>query len=154
MDESNAIRAITIGVSTFIAILTITAVMMYYNTAKATVQEVGSGPDLYNNYASYIRDILVRPNGSTITGADAINLINYFYNDELVEVNLVTIKLYDGYTYHGKNVHTKDDNVKKINLNVYNRYTNYINLIRVVQDIKINTEQNNGKTIITLTGIN
>lgn len=154
MDESNAIRAITIGVSTFIAILTITAVMMYYNTAKATVQEVGSGPDLYNNYASYIRDILVRPNGSTITGADAINLINYFYNDELVEVNLVTIKLYDGYTSHGKNVHTTDDNVKKINLNVNNRYTNYINLIRVVQDIKINTEQNNGKTIITLTGIN
>lgn len=154
MDENNAIRAITIGVSTFIAILTITAVMMYYNTAKATVQEVGSGPDLYNNYASYIRDILVRPNGSTITGADAINLINYFYNDELVEVNLVTIKLYDGYTSHGKNVHTTDDNVKKINLNVNNRYTNYINLIRVVQDIKINTEQNNGKTIITLTGIN
>ena len=34
MDESAPIRAIVIGVSTLLAVATISAVLMYYNTAK------------------------------------------------------------------------------------------------------------------------
>lgn len=151
MDESNAIRAITIGVSTFIAIITISAVMMYYSTAKNTVQEIGSGPDLYNNYASYIRDILLKPSGSIITGAEAVNLINYFYNDETVEINS---KENGPLVYDEINEKTHlDSSFKKINLN-NEKYNQSINQICVVQNIKITQKDNNGKLTITLESAN
>ena len=145
MDENNAIRAITIGVSTFIAIITISAVMMYYNTAKATVQEVGSGPDLYNNYASYIKDILVKPSGSTISGTEAINIINYFYNDDLVTVNIDKIKLIDG-----------DSTVDEINkFNKKSDYSDIINKIIPIQNVEITVvDTGNERLTITLKGIN
>lgn len=145
MDENNAIRAITIGVSTFIAIITITAVMMYYNTAKATVQEVGSGPDLYNNYASYIKDILVKPSGSTISGTEAINIINYFYNDDLVTVNIDNIKLI--------NETAKIDEINKFNKK--DSYSDIINKIIPIQNVKITVDDpGNERLTITLEGIN
>lgn len=86
MDESNAIRAITIGVSTFIAIMTISAVMMYYNTARATVEAVGTGTDISQNYDSTILDILLY--NTTTDGIGVKNILNYFYLDDSVSVNI------------------------------------------------------------------
>jgi hypothetical protein len=86
LDESNAIRAITIGVSTFIAIITISAVMLYYNTAKATVQEIGSGTDVAGNYSKYIEGLLVK--SGNITGSDVKNILNCYYMDERVEITM------------------------------------------------------------------
>lgn len=148
MDESNAIRAITIGVSTFIAILTISAVLTYYNTAKATVQEIGYGPDLYNNYANYVQDILLRADtNGNISGTDAINIINYFYNNDLVTVNIKNFKLLDSNT-----------NIRKEKINkVENKaeYEGIINKIIPVQKIKmdIRENENNQKMVINLEGI-
>lgn len=86
MDESNAIRAITIGVSTFIAVLTISAVMMYYGTARATVQTIGTGEDLSQNYADYIVDILLY--NTKTDGIGVKNILNYFYLNDRVSVNI------------------------------------------------------------------
>ena len=86
MEESNAIRAITIGVSTFIAVLTISAVMMYYGTAKATVQTIGTGTDISQNYDKYILDILLY--NKTTDGAGVKNILNYFYLNDRVSVKI------------------------------------------------------------------
>ena len=83
--ESNAMKAITIGVGVLIAIATISLVMMYYNTAKAGMSAVGRGNDLNANYYSYIVDVLTE---SQVYGTDVINLLNYFEDDMSVTLNL------------------------------------------------------------------
>lgn len=81
----NAIRAITIGVSTFIAVITISAIMMYYSSARDVVQSIGTGTNLAQNYNEYIKDILVKPGGKLL-GSDVKNILNYFYGNNSVEI--------------------------------------------------------------------
>ena len=75
MDDSNAIRAITIGAGLFISITTISLILTYYNVAKSTAQSIGTGTNISQNYDRHIRDILTKAN---IKGSDVINICNYF----------------------------------------------------------------------------
>lgn len=75
MDDSNAIRAITIGAGLFISITTISLILTYYNVAKNTAQTIGTGTNISQNYDRHIRDILTKAN---IKGSDVINICNYF----------------------------------------------------------------------------
>lgn len=95
MDESAPIRAIVIGVSTLLAVATISAVLMYYNTAKQMASNVGRGQDFAANYEQSIQDILTKaeyvvsgPNYNIILGSDVKNLLNYFYDDNSVDIDL------------------------------------------------------------------
>mgnify|MGYP004504893141 CR=1 FL=1 len=81
----NAIRAITIGVSVLVAIVTISLVLTYYNTAKEGVSSLNSQSKLYENYDSYIRDIFLKENAY---GTDVINLINYFEQNSAVKITI------------------------------------------------------------------
>lgn len=106
MDESAPIRAIVIGVSTLLAVATISAVLMYYNTAKQMASNVGRGQDFAANYEQSIQDILTagtyNVSGTNyITGADVKNLLSYFYNTEDVRIDVINFKLigsYESYT--------------------------------------------------------
>lgn len=100
MDESAPIRAIVIGVSVLIAIATISSVLMYYNTAKQMASNVGRGQDFAENYEQSIQDILTEGSYNVagtnyITGADVKNLLNYFYNDETVEIYITFFRYID-----------------------------------------------------------
>ena len=75
MDESNAIKAITIGAGLLISITTISLILTYYNVAKSTAQSIGTGTNISQNYDRHIRDILTKKN---IKGSDVINICNYF----------------------------------------------------------------------------
>lgn len=75
MDDSNAIRAITIGAGLFISITTISLILTYYNVAKNTAQTIGTGTNISQNYDKHMRDILTKKN---IKGSDVINICNYF----------------------------------------------------------------------------
>lgn len=89
MEETSIFRAITIAVAIFIAIATITAVLSYYNTAKDLVQAIGTGTDYNEIYSDYIENSLLKADANTfVTGAEVINLVNYFYKDEKVQVNI------------------------------------------------------------------
>lgn len=134
MDESAPIRAIVIGVSVLLAIATISAVLMYYNTAKQMASNVGRGQDFAGNYEQSIQDILEKGTYNVsgteyITGADVKNLLNYFYNNENVEVNVITANFvvkYEGYipiagyyqssllTYYQANLNENYDIVMKV----------------------------------------
>ena len=76
-----AIRAITIGASVLIALITISAVLTYYTAAKDMVRQIGSGTDIAGLYEKSIEEILLK---KTITGTELKNLINYF--DSIGEV--------------------------------------------------------------------
>lgn len=84
--ESSAIRAIMIGAALFITMITISAVMMYFNSAKDLVTNVGSGSALSENYSTYIKDLILTK--GKVTGADVKNIINYFYENESAEINI------------------------------------------------------------------
>ncbi len=87
MDDSTPMRALTIGVSIFIALATITAIMIYYNTAKNAAGIIGNqAKDIATSYRQDIEDMLL--SGGTITGTDVINLLNYFKNDQNVNITI------------------------------------------------------------------
>lgn len=101
MDESAPIRAIVIGVSVLLAIATISAVLMYYNTAKQMASNVGRGQDFAGNYEQSIQDILTKGSYNVagknyVTGADVKNLLNYFYGDESMWIVVNDIRVVNG----------------------------------------------------------
>ena len=113
MDESAPIRAITIGVSILLAIATISGVLMYYNTAKQAATNIGRGQMFAENYEQRIQDILITGSSNIsgqvyITGTDVKNLLNYFYDDNTVKIDLKKVKVMDKYD---ENLH-----VPKVNL--------------------------------------
>ncbi len=89
-----AIRAITIGASVLIALITISAVLTYYTAAKDMVRQIGSGTDIAGLYEKSIEEILLK---DTITGTELKNLINYFSmrNDIDYKVRPVLIAVRD-----------------------------------------------------------
>lgn len=99
MDDSNAIKAITIGAGLFISITTISLILTYYNVAKNTAQSIGTGTNISQNYDRHIRDILTKAN---IKGSDVINICNYF------EEEITTKKIEIDFWYDGNSTKTLD----------------------------------------------
>ena len=105
MDENTSVRTIVIGVSLLIAIATISAVLVYYNTARNLATRVTRNSGFASKYEDSIKDILISGSYSVagtnyITGADVKNLLNYFYNDDTVIIdvnNVVYINNYENY---------------------------------------------------------
>ncbi len=131
--EENATKAIMIGAATFITIITITAVLTYYNTAREMVQSIGAGYDFDATYSEYVRDILLRTDvNSFVTGTDVINILNYFYDDKTVSVKLSNLlPLGVSYTIdsnvpNGISRVTKDD-VNTLSLSDFNSIKSSIN---------------------------
>lgn len=156
MDESAPIRAIVIGVSVLLAIATISGVLMYYNTAKQMASNVGRGQDFAANYEQSIQDILltgtpnVTGNNNYITGADVKNLLNYFYNDENVQIDVINLKYWESYNAYN----TTTQVMSRSNANLDNNYESVINLIIDNQKFNIEvTREDNIVKYIKLSGI-
>lgn len=98
MDE-NASRAVFIGVSVFVAIITITLIITLYSTAKDSAS-VANRYDITNSGTAYLNSILEK---EKITGVELRYLMNYYANDETV-----TISIYDQLLYSVGN--NKDEN--------------------------------------------
>lgn len=81
MDE-NASRAVFLGVSVFVAIITITLIVSFYRTAKDSAA-VANRYDLTESENSRVNEIL---NKDKITGLELRYLLNYYYNDTDVQV--------------------------------------------------------------------
>ena len=147
MDESAPIRAIVIGVSTLLAVATISAVLMYYNSAKQMASNVGRGQDFATNYEQSIQDILTagtyNVSGTNyITGADVKNLLNYFSNSETMKIKVYNIKVIDEYKNYTPIVSNVSDGYDNANLENYknamkNIYDNQRFIIESKNDKKI-----------------
>lgn len=81
MDE-NASRAVFLGVSVFVAIMTITLVVTFYRTAKDSAA-VANRFDITNTGNQRADEILSK---TVITGLELRYLLNYYYNDNSIAI--------------------------------------------------------------------
>lgn len=146
MDEGISIRAITIGVSVFIAVVTMSAVLMYYSTARNTVSEIGTGLDISVAYNRVIEGILIK---DVITGEELKNLINYYYKNEDVDINIIKIKVVGS---DGKvNYEQINSGNTGLYLNVNNIKINYNNIMKkIISNSKFRLEKINKDMKLTL----
>lgn len=152
MDESAPIRAIVIGVSTLLAVATISAVLMYYNTAKQMASNVGRGQDFAANYDQSIQDILTagtyNVSGTNyITGADVKNLLNYFSNSETMKIKVYNIKVIDEYKNYTPIVSNVSDGYDNANLE------NYKNAMKNISDNQRFIIESKNDKKITIKGV-
>ena len=89
MDE-NASRAVFLGVSVFVAIITITLIVTFYRTAKDSAA-VANRYDITNTGNSYLNSVLLK---EKITGSELRYLMNYYANDETVDISIYDQLLY------------------------------------------------------------
>lgn len=120
--EDVSVRAITIGVGVLLAIVTISAVFMYYNTAKQTVRDIGAGTDIAGLYEKSVREVLVKAEGgtATITGTDVKNLLYYSLTDTSLKLNCTNIRVLEDngnikpdLTYSGEPNESQKNNIIK-----------------------------------------
>ena len=96
MEEDNLYTAIIIGVSVFIGILTVSAIIIFFNSSLDLVRNVGGGYDYSRVYRGDIESTLLMSNtGNYIKGTSVRNLINYYVQDVNVEMILTNIKYID-----------------------------------------------------------
>lgn len=81
MDE-NASRAVFLGVSVFVAIITLTLILTFYRTAKDSAG-VANRFDITNTGNKRADEILSK---TKITGLELRYLLNYYYNDSSVAI--------------------------------------------------------------------
>ena len=105
---------IKLGIPT--AVITISAVMMYYGVAKETAQAIGQGEDIAGNYTNYILDLLLYNKKTDGTGVK--NILNYFYLNERVSVDITTMTNLGSVKNTLANNVTQTNNVTNVNNNV------------------------------------
>lgn len=155
MDEENLSRAIMIGVTTLVGIMTISALILFFNSSLDVVRNVGSG----NNFESVNRSdidstLLMSNTGNYIKGTSVINLLSYYEQDVNVTITVQNIKYIDnqGNIQYLDTValDSEDINVRKY---AYNRALRYI---MDNQDFTISVQeldQDLGSMIITIRGV-
>ena len=130
MTNEVTIRLVSIGASIFIALVTITAVMVYYNMSRNTIAEIGV-TDLSENYNENIKQVLYK---DKVTGSELKNILQYFRNDLLINIwidkyyyidNNSNIVIRKDLTYNQSNEFNNKFN-KEINNDSYEIYKNFM----------------------------
>ena len=88
--EESASRAVFLGVSAFVAIITITVILNFYRTAKDTAA-VANRYDITQAGNAYLNGILKK---EKITGCELRYLMNYYANNEKVIISVYDQLLY------------------------------------------------------------
>ena len=155
MDEENLSRAIMIGVTTLVGIMTISALILFFNSSLDVVRNVGSGNNFETVNRSDIDSTLLMSNtGNYIKGTSVINLLSYYEQDVNVTITVQNIKYIDnqGDIQYLDTValDSEDINVRKY---AYNRALRYImdnhDFTISVQEL----DQYLGSMIITIRGV-
>ena len=155
MDEDNLSRALIIGVSVFIAIATVSAIIMFFNASLDVVRSTGSGVDFGNVYRSDIDStLLMSGSGNYVKGYNVINLISYYEQDTRVSIAIQDIKYLDESgdvkVYSNISIDSTSSNVREAAYNLACRY------IMDNQDFTIDVQDvdaDAGIKIITLKGV-
>ena len=155
MDEENISQALIIGVSTFILIMVISAIIAFYNSGVRIVKNVGAGNDFSTVSRSDVEStLLMSGTGNYIKGTDVINLINYYVNNPKVVIMVQNIKYVqeDGSigTVEMLSIDSEDTNIRN------SGYNNLVKYIMDNQDFTIfvnNIEDGIGSSIITIEGV-
>ena len=96
MGEDNVSRAIMIGVTTFIGIMTISALILFFNSSLDVVRNVSSGKNFDTlNRVDIDSTLLMSNTNNYIKGTSVINLLSYYEQDVNVTINVQNIKYID-----------------------------------------------------------
>lgn len=155
MDEENLSRAIMIGVTTLVGIMTISALILFFNSSLDVVRNVGSGNNFETVNRSDIDSTLLMSNtGNYIKGTSVINLLSYYEQDVNVTITVQNIKYIDnqGNIQYLDTVALDSENIN-VRKYAYNRALRYI---MDNQDFTISVQeldQDLGSMIITIRGV-
>lgn len=94
MDDDATTRAIMIGAGLLVAIVTISLVLTYYNSARAAARAAGTGVDYDIRYRNDIEITLEKAGNvnANVSAQEIINLIYYFQNNQTVDINLSNLR--------------------------------------------------------------
>lgn len=155
MDEDNLSKAIMIGVTTLVGVMTVSAIIIFFNSSLNIVRSAGSGKDFGNVYRNDIEStLLMSDTGNYIKGTSVINLLNFYNQDVNVTITVHNIKYIDknGNVQFIDNITMESKDVDVRN-NSYNRALRYImdnqDFTISVQDLDVDL----GSKIITIRGI-
>ena len=85
--EENISRAIMIGVTTLVGIMTISAIIVFFNSSLRVVENASGSKDFSTVYRNDIESTLLMSNsGNYIKGTSVINLISYYEQDFNVSI--------------------------------------------------------------------
>lgn len=153
--EENISRAIMIGATTLIGIMTISAIIGFFNSSLRVVENA-SGSDTFSTvYRNDIESTLLMSNsGNYIKGTSVINLISYYEQNVNVNISIANIKYIDSLgnvqIIDNIAINTNDVNTRKA---AYNQAVRYImdnqDFTISVQDI----DEDMGSKEITIRGI-
>lgn len=127
MDEGVGVRAIFIGASVFISLVTITAVLTYYNAAKQSVSKIGTGVNIEQSYRNDIENSLLK---NVVTGYELKNILRYFYMNESVRIDISSVprsNFTDPYEYF-RVISNNSNQTQNIN-NDLTKYNDYMSSI-------------------------
>lgn len=104
--EDISVRAITIGVSVFLVIITLSVTFLYLSTARSVATEINQNRQ--NIAISYDKILEFDVAKDTITGNDFINFIRDNMNNKNIRINIVKINE-ENVTYENINLTWKNN---------------------------------------------
>ena len=155
MDEDNLSKAIMIGATTLVGVMTISAIIIFFNSSLNIVRNAGTGKNFSNVNRNDIEStLLMSDTGNYIKGTSVINLVSYYEQNVNVTISVHNIKYLD----KNGNIQVLDlismeSNDVDVRKNAYNRALRYItdnqDFTISVQDIDIDA----GSKVITIRGV-
>ncbi len=94
--EDNVSKAIMIGFTTLMGVMTISAIIIFFNSSVNVVKNVSEISMFSKVYREDIDSTLLMSNtGNYIKGTSVINLLNYYEEDPRVSISISNIKYID-----------------------------------------------------------
>ena len=154
MDEDNISHALIIGVTTFIIVMIISAIIIFYNSGVNIVRSVGAG----NNFSTINRNdvessLILSGTGNYIKGSDVINLINEYQNNTNVIIVVRNIKyMSENGSVNSIEMISMDSKDINIRVSSYNRIKNYI-MDNQGFTIVVSGDESSNNMIINIEGV-
>lgn len=145
--EDYSIKAIIIAVSLFITLATVSAIVMYYNSARQVADEVSKRTDIATSFDSIV-------NGEnyedTLTGVQVRSLINKYAGVSEVKIDIVEIGGHATNKYNNINneYEVNDGWLVKLNDKTSLISEEKLNLINPVWRCAVNKVENNEGIIL------
>lgn len=147
--EDAGIKALIIGVSLFVTMLTLSAIILYFNTATSVSKKVSDRVDIVAAY-DYIMNS--ENFSDTLTGVEVRSLINKYAGVESVKINVSILDGANVITYN--NINNLDIAhggwIKVINENAKLISEEKLNIINPIWDCTVDKVENTKETVLNI----
>lgn len=131
MSEDNMLRFIILAVVVFLFVITVSVIMIYYNTAiRASETVMNTTVDFGQQYLEELKNY----EGKTLRGTEIMSIIRNIPIEKQVRITCLSLGIIDYIIPRGS-----DDNVREGNMNVIKKADSYhiVNIIEMVDEVEI-----------------